>query len=483
MPDYLLFLFAVLSLKAVTYFISKTDYDVFVQRKLIHVIVGFSSCLFLFLFHNWFYLKVLSLLFVFFNFREIWKKRNLAMGRLNSSNLDTVLFPVSYGLLLYFGTNKNLELILISLLILTFSDTFAGIVGYYIGKKKYYIGSYYKTYSGSFAFFISSLIVIFLSFYFFFSIPLSLSFWGAYMISAYLTLIEGISIWGLDNFLVPISAYIIMERFVQAPFDYGFMMTQGIISIGIISYIAYRFRLLSFSGILASAILGIAVFYFGDWRWFLPLLFFFLSGSLFSFLGKEKKNIALALEDISPRTGKQVFSNCGPVFVLLIFYSYTQDSIFLYAYLSLIAAMTADTWASEIGILTDIQPFKITNFQMSVHGVSGAISFLGLSAALVGAGAVGGFLFLWHSASFQILALIILSAWIAQLVDSYLGALLQAKYLCVKCGLYIENSIHCGQKAKKISGFSWLDNNMVNFISSGFAAVFTMFVLNFFPIQ
>jgi len=65
-------------------------------------------------------------------------------------------------------------------------------------------------------------------------------------------------------------------------------------------------------------------------------------------------------------------------------------------------------------------------------------------------------------------------------VDSLLGASVQAMYTCPKCAKETEKPIHgCGTPTQHQRGWRWLDNDMVNFISSliGALVAAAMFLL------
>jgi len=66
--------------------------------------------------------------------------------------------------------------------------------------------------------------------------------------------------------------------------------------------------------------------------------------------------------------------------------------------------------------------------------------------------------------------LITLWGFFASLLDSLLGATVQAQYLCPTCSKITERKNHCGDnQASFYSGISWINNDLVNFLTSFFS--------------
>jgi len=58
------------------------------------------------------------------------------------------------------------------------------------------------------------------------------------------------------------------------------------------------------------------------------------------------------------------------------------------------------------------------------------------------------------------------------LIDSLLGATVQQIYYCDACHKETERRIHrCGNETRSLRGWSWLDNDLVNLISSAFGGL------------
>ncbi|MCW5853561.1 MAG: DUF92 domain-containing protein, partial [Anaerolineae bacterium] len=169
------------------------------------------------------------------------------------------------------------------------------------------------------------------------------------------------------------------------------------------------------------------------------------------------------------------------------------------AFVGAMAAVNADTWATEIGVLNPHPPRLITTFKTVPAGTSGGISLLGTLAALAGG------LFIGLSAVVLTnLALLLplppgegwgkgllspLPRWerglggegllligavaglLSALLDSLLGATVQRVYVCAVCGKETERQVHHGQTTRPLRGWSGLDNDGVNFLASVVGAV------------
>ena len=61
------------------------------------------------------------------------------------------------------------------------------------------------------------------------------------------------------------------------------------------------------------------------------------------------------------------------------------------------------------------------------------------------------------------------------MVDSLLGATVQAMYYCPACEKETERRIHnCGTRTRPMRGVTWLNNDVVNFIATFFGGLLAM---------
>jgi uncharacterized membrane protein len=63
------------------------------------------------------------------------------------------------------------------------------------------------------------------------------------------------------------------------------------------------------------------------------------------------------------------------------------------------------------------------------------------------------------------------------MIDSFLGATMQAQYRCTQCGQYTEKTLHCDTATRQISGRRWMNNDAVNLLSTTLAVAMAALLL------
>ncbi|TMD68192.1 MAG: DUF92 domain-containing protein [Chloroflexi bacterium] len=256
----------------------------------------------------------------------------------------------------------------------------------------------------------------------------------------------------------------------------GSRLLLGLLFSVTIGLIAYRRRSLSRSGIAGAMVTGTTTFGMGGWSWGLSLIFFFVSSSIFShFRARDKANTANdKFSKGSRRDFAQVAANGGVATLLALSYGLAHSrflrKVCLTGYAGALSTATADTWATELGVLSLHQPRLITTGKAVAPGTSGGITPLGTAAAASGALAMGTVFWLLQRCqrSLAALPLIALVCGLAgSIVDSFLGATVQAMYYCPHCQKETERRVHsCGTKTQPLRGIAWLNNDAVNFIAT-----------------
>jgi len=254
-----------------------------------------------------------------------------------------------------------------------------------------------------------------------------------------------------------------------------FSLQQFITGIGLASVIGlagWAAGSLSSSGAVAALLIGTLIFGFGGLPWAALLLTFFISSSLLSRLFSGKKIIlAEKFEKGSRRDWGQVFANGGAgAFLAVIALLFPQENWPWLAFAGTMATVNADTWATELGVLSSKLPRLITTGKQVPTGTSGGISLAGTLATYLGGAVIGlvGWLFQPALPLGAYLAAVSLAGLTGSLVDSLLGATIQAIYYDpvrqkeTERRIYNEN----GQLNPPLRGKEWMNNDMVNFISS-----------------
>ena len=249
----------------------------------------------------------------------------------------------------------------------------------------------------------------------------------------------------------------------------------------LIAYLAYRAHSLNKSGAVAAIVTGTIIFGVGGWQWAILLLTFFITSSALSrAFKKRKQGLDEKFSKGHERDAGQVFGNGGiaTAFAALYFFFPNEPWTWI-GFAAALAAVNADTWGTELGVLNPHAPRMITDLRKSVEkGTSGGISLVGTLAALAGSGIIGLFAIILPPADNWLLntryfLLITLAGLAGALFDSLLGATVQAMYYCPTDKKETEkHPVHtCGTPTVHIRGWKCLDNDWVNFSCGAFGVV------------
>ncbi|RKZ52126.1 MAG: DUF92 domain-containing protein [Candidatus Parabeggiatoa sp. nov. 2] len=255
----------------------------------------------------------------------------------------------------------------------------------------------------------------------------------------------------------------------------------------LMGYVAWRVKALSVSGAWAATVVGGLIFGLGGLSWAMLLLTFFISSSALSHtFSRRKANLSEKFAKGSQRDWAQVFANGGLGALLVIVHVFFPEQLWPWlAYAGAMATVNADTWATELGVLSKKLPRLITTGQVVDRGTSGGVTLLGTLATLAGAALIALVTGLFTPPVALSLFVISLAGLAGSLLDSLLGATLQAIYECLHCATETERHPQhtCGRETLLAHGWWWLNNDLVNFFSSIFGAVVAVGLWAlFFPI-
>ncbi len=247
----------------------------------------------------------------------------------------------------------------------------------------------------------------------------------------------------------------------------------GFITAAGIAYSAHRLHSLSISGVYAAALVGTVIFGIGGWRWAILLLTFFTTSSLLTRSFRSRKT---GSEEKYSKGGRrdagQVFGNglIAALFALLTAV-YPATGWTWLGFAASLAAVNADTWATELGILNPSKPRLITNMRRLVEpGSSGGVSLVGTLSAFLASGLIGllAALLAPSGPQWSLFPLITSAGLLGSLFDSFLGATVQVMYYCPVHQKETEkHPLHtCGTPTRYLRGWRWLHNDIVNFLCS-----------------
>ncbi|MHA1220612.1 MAG: DUF92 domain-containing protein, partial [Candidatus Heimdallarchaeota archaeon] len=147
---------------------------------------------------------------------------------------------------------------------------------------------------------------------------------------------------------------------------------------------------LTLFGCLMAGFFGISYWMLNPTFYAMLFVFFISSNLLTKYRKKDKESVQDKFEKGGERDTSQVLANglggfifaLGHLIVFLVTDNVILSNAFIYAFIATVGTVTADTWGTEIGILSNDQPYWILNLSKKVdRGTSGGISPKGTAAS------------------------------------------------------------------------------------------------------
>lgn len=248
-----------------------------------------------------------------------------------------------------------------------------------------------------------------------------------------------------------------------------------------IAFFAYKARSLNISGAIAAAITGTIIFGVGGLPWAILLLTFFITSSALSrAFKKRKQGLDEKFSKGHERDAGQVLANGGLATVFAGLHFFFPDSAWTWiGFAASLAAVNADTWATELGVLNPHPPRLITNLTKAVEkGTSGGISLVGTLASLAGSALIA-LLASFLTGNWSLFLPVTLAGLAGSLFDSLLGGTVQAMYYCPTDKKETEkHPLHtCGTPTTHLRGWAWLNNDWVNFACGAFGVIVALLLV------
>lgn len=198
------------------------------------------------------------------------------LGGVERVSWGELYFPVSVCVL--FALSREEPVIYaIPLLILTFADSLAALIGVSYGRFRYEATEGNKSMEGSAAFFLVAFLCT--------HVPLLLgtdtgraeSLLIALILGILAMLLESVAWRGLDNLFVPLASYALLHNFL--PLDAGSLVQRFLLTVGaaLALLVLGRRSTLTQSGLVSAFLVGYFLVVVGGWSWLFPPLLLFLA--------------------------------------------------------------------------------------------------------------------------------------------------------------------------------------------------------------
>jgi uncharacterized protein (TIGR00297 family) len=223
---------------------------------------------------------------------------------------------------------------------------------------------------------------------------------------------------------------------------------------------------LSRSGALAALVVGLAALNSGP-GWAGTLLIYFIAATVVSrYRAAAKMSRAGALlGKTGARDAAQVFANGGAFTVGMIGAALTGSPQWHVFAAGALAASSADTWATELGLLSSRPPRSILSNARVPYGFSGGVTLAGSLAGVAGAAMMAGAVLALRTGPHP--GAVLLAGVAGMLVDSLLGATIQERRRCPRCESASERRTHsCGAATVHAGGLPGISNDAVNALAT-----------------
>lgn len=446
--------------------ILRKKYNVEISRKIIHIGLFFVWILIDIFIKNTIHQIIIPIIFIIVNYLSYKYKIFKNMEREEENEPGTVYFSIAITIIMLISyiNSKFYYASGIATFSLTFGDGFAAIIGKFTKSKQIKNN---KTLNG----FISCFIFSFLSIYIFNNIyNLDLTILMCIAISGSVAIFELVDK-GLDNFSVVFISFLLSFIFLNYNLE---IFLDSILLSEILFTIIFLAKGLDYYGSLLAIVMCISYMCFGGTFGITLLLseYFFIF-----FVSKLKKIIKNKKTKEKPRNFLQVLINGGLGTLFIILYGIFNKNKLLILSIITLSGCFIDSISSDIGVLSKKEPYDFIKRKRIEKGVSGGISYLGTISALISSFLIALITTKTINLSNYYIILITGLIFFQTIIDSIFGSLFQVKYICTKCNKITENKEHCNKITNYFEGVSWINNNVVNIMSSIITAIISIIIL------
>ena len=443
-----------------------------VTRKIVHILIGFEWVILYRCFGGGIHFLIVCLLFLILLLLSHRKKLLPMIESDGDNSPGTVYYCVAMSIMAVI-TLFVPDMILpfgIGVFCTSLGDGFAGLMGQLMsGPRNAKIFGKKTIYGSLFNFVICQILIgVFNA-----TFNLGMHTGHIVVIAFFATELELFTGRGLDNITVTLGSSL-LSYFIIAYSGTSHYIIPILATPAFIAF-AYKKRALTAGGIITAIIVDIAIsISLGNFG-FCILSAFFVGGIITDKIKKSKYKRGQSVKNAQKskpecRSSLQVLANSLVPTIAAMLYALTLNKVFVVIFVASFAEALADTAASGIGMLCG-RAYDVFRLKPCTSGLSGGMSVLGTFASLVATASIAFIALLFDILTVFDLAIVIFAAFLGAIFDSMLGSLVQVKYRCIVCNSIVESKTHCDAPCVHKSGIAYVDNNVVNFLSTIFSAL------------
>lgn len=189
---------------------------------------------------------------------------------------------------------------------------------------------------------------------------------------------------------------------------------------------AWSIKALDGPGALAAFAMGLIIVWRTDVGWLVLLVSFTAVSVIATKIGQRTKEARKAAESRGGERGiRNVLANGLAAVIVILFLPWAGIDAVALGFATAVAAVTADTMASEIGALSTRTRRIVAPFEPLRPGQNGGVSWLGQAASLIGAALIAVLAVLLIGIPWSLAWIPALAGFLGCQLDSILGATLE----------------------------------------------------------
>ena len=201
----------------------------------------------------------------------IWGTRRLGLlasvHGVERTSEGGIFYPLGV-VLLFTVAHDQPVFYLTAALALVISDAAAALTGSMYGRAMYAVEGDRRSIEGSLVFFVVTFFAVHLPLLLMTDVPRDVSVVLALHVAFIVTMLEGVSLWGSDNLIIPLATYFLLERFTgEDVVVIGAHLLILLLCVSLLSALSLRTHLLKTSGVMAAGVFFYAVYLLGGAAW------------------------------------------------------------------------------------------------------------------------------------------------------------------------------------------------------------------------